>query len=134
MKNFNFDAIDEIQVITGGFDPEYGESLGAVFSIVTKSGGNTFQGAGWVFARHEALNARNYFQTANLLTPEYRRTQHGGMLGGPIARDRTFFFADYQGQRQRIARTVTSTVPTGRTVLEHAQQSQLLPALEGPKP
>ena len=64
------------------------------------------------FFRNEHLNARNFFQKANPTKPEYRRNQYGGLLGGPVAKDRTFFFADYQGQRQQIGRTVTSTVPT----------------------
>ncbi len=68
--------------------------------------------AAFEFFRDEALNARNYLQTANTETPEFRRNQFGGVLGGPIVTDRTFFFADYQGQRQTIGRTVISTVPT----------------------
>src|SRR6185312_11986208 len=64
------------------------------------------------FFRNEALNARNYFAPAGSDTPLFRRNQFGGTFGGPLRRDRTFFFADYQGQRQAIARTVTSTVPT----------------------
>jgi outer membrane receptor protein involved in Fe transport len=58
------------------------------------------------------LNATNYFQAANTVKPDYRRNQFGGMLGGPLVKDHTFFFVDYQGQRQSIGRTVTSTVPT----------------------
>jgi len=69
-------------------------------------------GDGFEFLRNEALNARNYFQSTVPVKPDYRRSQFGGTLGGPIARDRTFFFVDYQGQRQSVARTVTSTVPT----------------------
>lgn len=106
------DAIQEFKIESNSPPAEFGRFNGGVVNLTTRSGGNTFQGAGWAFVRHEAMNARNHFQTAHLLTPEYRRNQYGGMLGGPIARDRTFFFADYQGQRQRIARTVTSTVPT----------------------
>ena len=64
------------------------------------------------FFRNEALNARNAFQSTNPVKPEYRRSQFGGTLGGPIVRDHTFFFVDYQGQRQSIGRTVISTVPT----------------------
>jgi hypothetical protein len=64
------------------------------------------------FLRNEALNARNFFAAANAPKPEFRRNQFGGVLGGPIRRDRTFFFIDYQGQQQNIRRTVISTVPT----------------------
>ncbi len=106
------DAIQEFKIESNSPAAEFGRFNGGVVNLTTKAGSNRFQGAGWEFFRHEGLNARNYFQTANLSTPEYRRNQFGGMLGGPVARDRTFFFVDYQGQRQRIARTVTSTVPT----------------------
>src|SRR5262249_31212597 len=78
----------------------------------TKSGGNAFHGNVFEFLRNEHLNATNYFQAGNAVKPEYRRNQYGGMVGGPLVKDRTFFFADFQGQRQGIGRTVTSTVPT----------------------
>jgi hypothetical protein len=83
-----------------------------VVNLTTKSGANAFHGNAFEFFRNEALNARNAFQSTNPVKPEYRRSQFGGTLGGPIVRDHTFFFVDYQGQRQSIARTVTSTVPT----------------------
>src|SRR5205814_832662 len=83
-----------------------------VINLTTKSGANAFHGDGFEFFRNEDLNARNYFQSTQPAKPEYRRNQFGGTLGGPIARDRTFFFVDYQGQRQTIGRTVISVVPT----------------------
>ena len=58
------------------------------------------------------MNARNFFASTNPVKPQFRRNQFGGTLGGPIVKDRTFFFVDYQGQRQTIGRTVISTVPT----------------------
>ncbi|MGC4083504.1 MAG: hypothetical protein QM736_15680 [Vicinamibacterales bacterium] len=69
-------------------------------------------GSAFEFLRHESLNARNYFASSNPVKPTYRRNQFGGVVGGPIQRDRTFFFLDYQGQRQTIGRTSISTVPT----------------------
>ena len=83
-----------------------------MINLTTKSGSNVFHGTAFEFFRHEALNARNFFATANAVKPEFRRNQFGGVVGGPIVRDRTFFFVDYQGQRQTIGRTVISTVPT----------------------
>jgi hypothetical protein len=77
-----------------------------------KSGTNDLRGNLFEFFRNEALNARNYFQRSNPAKPDYRRNQFGGTVGGPVFRDRTFFFADYQGQRQSIARSPISTVPT----------------------
>src|SRR5262249_10532809 len=71
-----------------------------------------FHGNAFEFLRNEHLNARNYFQKSNPIKPDYARNQYGGMFGGPLVKDQTFFFADYQGQRQRIGRTVTSNVPT----------------------
>jgi hypothetical protein len=68
-------------------------------------------GTGFEFFRNEALNARNFFAPTGT-KPAFRRNQFGGVLGGPVIRDRTFFFVDYQGQRQNIDRTVISTVPT----------------------
>ena len=81
-------------------------------NLTTKSGGNAFHGNVFEFFRNEGLNARNYFQASNAVKPDYRRNQYGGMFGGPVVKDRTFFFVDYQGQRQSIGRTLISNVPT----------------------
>ena len=106
------DAIEEFKVESNSIPAEFGRFNGGVINLTTKSGTNLLHGGGFEFLRHEALNARNYFQPSPAPKPEYRRHQFGGTLGGPLVRDRTFFFADYQGQRQGIARTVISTVPT----------------------
>jgi hypothetical protein len=106
------DAIQEFKIESNSPPAEFGRFNGGVVNLTTKSGANVFHGAGFEFLRHEALNARNFFQSTNAATPEYRRNQFGGTLGGPLAKNHTFFFVDYQGQRQSIARTTTSTVPT----------------------
>ena len=106
------DAIQEFKIESNSPAAEFGRFNGGVVNLTTKSGGNVFHGTTFEFLRNEHLNARNVFQSDNPVKPEYRRNQYGGMLGGPVVKDRTFFFADYQGQRQRIGRTVTSTVPT----------------------
>ena len=106
------DAVQEFKIESNSPPAEFGRFNGGVVNLTTRSGANTFHGNAFEFLRNEQLNARNYFQLSNPATPEYRRNQFGGTMGGPIARDRTFFFADYQGQRQNIARTATSTVPT----------------------
>jgi hypothetical protein len=106
------DAIQEFKIESNSPPAEFGRFNGGVVNLTTKSGGNAFQGSVFEFFRNEHLNARNFFQSASQVKPQYRRNQYGGMLGGPVVKDRTFFFADYQGQRQRVARTVTSTVPT----------------------
>jgi hypothetical protein len=106
------DAIQEFKIESNSPPAEFGRFNGGVVNLTTKSGGNTFRGNVFAFFRNEHLNARNYFQTGTSVKPDYRRNQYGGMLGGPLAKDRTFFFLDYQGQRQSIGRTVTSNVPT----------------------
>jgi len=106
------DAIQEFKIESNSPPAEFGRFNGGVVNLTTKSGGNAFHGNVFEFFRNENLNAWNALQRNLPVKPEYRRNQYGGMLGGPIAKDQTFFFADYQGQRQGIGRTVTSTVPT----------------------
>jgi outer membrane receptor protein involved in Fe transport len=106
------DAIQEFKIESNSPAAEFGRFNGGVINLTTRAGTNAFHGAVFEFFRNDSLNARNYFQRTNPVKPDYRRNQFGGTLGGPLVRNRTFFFADYQGQRQAIARTVTSTVPT----------------------
>ena len=106
------DAIQEFKVESNSPPAEFGRFNGGVVNLTTKAGANVVHGVAFEFLRNEALNARNVFQSTAPLKPDYRRSQFGGTIGGPIVKDHTFFFADYQGQRQSIARTVTSTVPT----------------------
>ena len=106
------DAIQEFKVESNSPPAEFGRFNGGVVNLTTKSGANAFHGDGFEFLRNEALNARNVFQSSDPVKPQYRRHQFGGTLGGPIVRNRTFFFVDYQGERQSIGRTVISTVPT----------------------
>ena len=108
----NIDAIQEFKIETNSPPAEFGRFNGGVINLTTKSGGNTLRGTVFEFFRNEAMNARNFFAPADSAKPLFRRNQFGGVAGGPIRRDRTFFFADYQGQRQTIGRTVISTVPT----------------------
>lgn len=106
------DAIDEFKVETNSPSAEFGRFNGGVVNLTTKSGSNALSGSAFAFTRHESLNARNAFAPAGGQKPVFRRQQFGGVTGGPIARDRTFFFADYQGTRQEIGRVRISTVPT----------------------
>jgi hypothetical protein len=108
----NVDAIQEFKVETNSPPAEFGRFNGGVVNLTTRSGSNEIRGSVFEFFRHEGLNARNFFASANPVKPQFRRNQFGGVIGGPVRRDRTFFFADYQGQRQDIGRTVISTVPT----------------------
>jgi hypothetical protein len=106
------DAIQEFKIETNSPPAEFGRFNGGVINLTTKSGSNALHGTAFEFFRHESLNARNFFASANPVKPDFRRNQFGGVLGGPLRRDRAFFFVDYQGQRQKIGRTVISTVPT----------------------
>lgn len=109
------DAIREFNVQTNDAPAEFGRFNGGVVNLTTKSGSNEFHGTVFEFLRNEILNARNLFAPAtatNPNKPEFRRNQFGFVAGGPVIRDKTFFFVDYQGTRQLIGRVVTSTVPT----------------------
>ena len=109
------EAIQEFKVEVNSPRAEFGRSNGGVVNLTTRAGTNTIHGSAFEFLRNEALNARNLFApktTANPNKPVFRRNQFGFVLGGPIIKDKTFYFADYQGTRQEIGRVVTSTVPT----------------------
>jgi Carboxypeptidase regulatory-like domain/TonB dependent receptor-like, beta-barrel len=105
------DAIDEFKVETNSPSAEFGRFNGGVINLTTKSGTNQPRGTAFAFVRHEALNARNAFAPQGD-KPLFRRQQFGGVIGGPLLRDRTFIFADYQGTRHEIGRVRISTVPT----------------------
>ncbi len=109
------EAIQEFKLEINSPPAEFGRFNGGVVNLTTKSGTNQFHGSLFEFLRNEALNARNLFAPATAANPKkpvFRRNQFGGVLGGPIDKDRTFFFVDYQGTRQLINRVRTSTVPT----------------------
>ena len=108
----NIDAIQEFKIESNSPPAEFGRFNGGVVNLTTKSGTNVVHGSGFEFLRNQSLNARNFFASTNPVKPTYRRNQFGGVMGGPLQKDRTFFFFDYQGQRQTIGRTVLSTVPT----------------------
>jgi hypothetical protein len=108
----NVDAIQEFKIESNTPPAEFGRFNGGVVNLTTRTGTNEIHGTAFEFFRNEALNARNFFASTIPVKPKFRRNQFGGVVGGPVQHDRTFFFADYQGQRQTIGRTVTSTVPT----------------------
>ena len=109
------DAIDEFRVISNTFDAEYGRNSGAVVNVVTKSGTNKFHGDIYEYFRNTVLNAQGYFNTVK---PQENQNQFGGTFGGPILKDRTFFFVSYEGRRVRqgiSGQTVTVPTPQERT-------------------
>ena len=103
------DAIAEFRILTHNADPEFGRSLGSTTNIITRSGTNQFHGAAWEFLRNDAMDASDYF--AQGVQP-LKQNQFGGTLGGPIVKDKTFFFGYYEGFRNRQGETVSATVPT----------------------
>jgi hypothetical protein len=104
------DAVQEFSVLTSNYSAEYGRTSGGVVNALTKSGTNAFHGDVYEFLRNSALDARNYFDPSQI--PAFRRNQFGAALGGPIVKDRTFFFADYEGLRQNQGITSQAIVPS----------------------
>jgi hypothetical protein len=92
------DAVDEFRVITNTFDAEYGRNSGAVVNVITKSGTNNLHGNVYEYFRNKVLNAQGFLNTVK---PQFNQNQFGGTLGGPIKKDRTFFFGSYEGRRVR---------------------------------
>ncbi|MEO8025260.1 MAG: TonB-dependent receptor [Bryobacteraceae bacterium] len=105
------DAIAEFRLNINAYSPEYGRSNGGTVIVSGKSGGNDLHGTLFEYFRHEALNARNYFAPSGA-KPAFRRNQFGFVVGGPIQKNRTFFFVDWQGSRLRTGVTRFSSVPT----------------------
>jgi hypothetical protein len=104
------EAIQEFQILTNDYSPQYGGAGGAIISLVTKSGTNRVHGSAFEFIRNSALDARNFFDLGS--APPFKRNQFGGSIGGPIITGKTFFFGEYEGLRQRLADTTTFFVPT----------------------
>lgn len=100
------DALQEFSIQTSNFTAQYGRSSGGVVNAVTRAGSNKFHGGLFEFLRNDVLNAHNYFDTPTTKKPSYKLNQFGGYLGGPLQRDKTFFFVYYQGTRQRKDETV----------------------------
>lgn len=103
------DSIAEFRVNSSLYSAELGGGAGANISLVSKSGTNEFRGSLFEFVRNDKLDARNFFDAAK---PAFRLNQFGGNLGGPIVSNRTFFFANYEGLRQRLGQTLYASVPS----------------------
>ncbi|MFY9908699.1 MAG: carboxypeptidase-like regulatory domain-containing protein [Candidatus Sulfotelmatobacter sp.] len=93
------DSVEEFRVITNTFDAEYGRNSGSVVNVVTKSGTNSLHGDIYEYFRNTVLDAKNYFDIAG--RPQWNQNQFGGTLGGPVIKDRSFFFVSYEGRRIR---------------------------------
>ena len=124
------EAVLEFQVLTNAYSAEFGRSAGGVINAVTRSGANDFHGSAFEFHRNSALDARNFFDPPSpQAKPDFKRNQFGAVLGGPLRRDRTFFFAAYEGLIERLGVTGVTAVPDddarrgilpgGRTIALH---------------
>src|SRR5881397_3362576 len=123
------EAVLEFQVLTNSYSAEFGRSAGGVINAVTRSGTNQIHGSAFEFLRNSALDAKNFFDPAANPIPPFKRNQFGVALGGPIEKDRTFFFAAYEGLIERLGVTGVTAVPDdgarrgilpgGRTVALH---------------
>src|SRR5580698_6947369 len=103
--------LEEVSVLTQTFNAEYAGHGGAVIDMTTKSGNNQFHGSLWELHRDASLDAKNYFDLSDQPIPPFVRNQFGAAIGGPLKRNRTFFFANYEGFRQVQATTAIATVP-----------------------
>lgn len=106
------EGLQEFKVITNNAGAEYGRAGGAVLVTSTRSGGNDFHGSAFEYLRNSSLDAKNFFDRADQPIPAYQLNQFGGSLGGRIIRNKTFFFADYEGYREKLGQTKVITVPT----------------------
>jgi hypothetical protein len=108
--NLGVDAVEEFSLLTSNYAAEYGRTSGGVVSAITRSGTNQFHGTAYEFLRNSALDARNYFDGNKI--PPFRRNQFGGSVGGPIQKDKTFIFGDYEGLRETLSTSMIDTVPS----------------------
>src|SRR6202162_1409560 len=108
--NLGVDAIQEFSVLTSNYSAEYGKTSGGVVNAITRSGTNQIHGSGYEFIRNSKLDAMNYFDVGKI--PPFKRNQFGGTIGGPVVKDHTFFFVDYEGIRQSKGMSTLAFVPS----------------------
>ncbi|MGH9356448.1 MAG: carboxypeptidase regulatory-like domain-containing protein, partial [Terriglobia bacterium] len=134
--NLGVDSIQEFSVMTTNYSAEYGKTAGGVVNAITKSGTNQFHGCAYEFIRNDAFDAANFFDNfANAAKPSFRRNQFGGCAGGPIQKNKTFIFGDYEGIRQAQGNSVvgvtlsaaarTGNLSTGAVTVDPSVQKYL---------
>src|SRR3977135_2191254 len=133
-QNLGVEAIEEFSVLTSNYSAEYGKTSGGVVNAISRSGTNQFHGSAYEFLRNSALDAPGYFEGGT--PPPFRRNQFGASGGGPIRKDRTFVFGDYEGVRRSLGTTVTNTTLSGpaRLGVLHDKKGNLLPPFVGSCP
>jgi Carboxypeptidase regulatory-like domain/TonB-dependent Receptor Plug Domain len=113
------DSVSEFRVETSNYSAEYGRAAGAVINAATKSGTNSYHGSAWEYLRNTSLNAVGFFKPTNNVKPVYQQNQFGASFGGPVKKDKLFYFVDFEGLR-RIQRSLTfATVPTAEQRAGH---------------
>jgi hypothetical protein len=120
------DSVSEFRVISHNYDASLGRNSGSVLNVITKSGSSAFHGSVYEFLRNDALNARGYFDAA---VPEFKQNEFGGTFGGPLRRDKTFFFMSYEGRRQ--LRGITSSPVAVPTLAERSGDFSAGPTFSG---
>ncbi len=105
------ESIREFRVEANAYSAEFGRNYGGQINAVSKSGSNVFHGSLYEFLRNDNLDARNFFDREPIGKPEFKRNQFGGTIGGPVIKDKTFFFFGYEALRERLGRTLNSPVP-----------------------
>ncbi len=106
------DAVAEFKVVTNNMSAEYGRAAGATINVAYASGTNQHRGSAWEFARRTKLNATGFFRPPDGVKPPFERDQYGAVVGGPIIRNKAFFFADFEGFRQTRGQTASTTIAT----------------------
>ncbi len=108
----SIDAVQEFKIETTPYSAELGTSPGAQIMLVTKNGTNTLHGSAYEFLRNNNFDAKNYFDNPGLPIPELRKNQFGATVGGPVLKDKLFYFGNYEGTIERVGETFFGTVPT----------------------
>jgi outer membrane receptor protein involved in Fe transport len=122
------EGIQEFRVVTNSFSAEYGMTMGSQTVLVSKSGTNAFHGSLFEYHRDDALDARNFFDSAQ--KPQFTRNNFGGSFGGPIRADKTHFFVVYEGLRERLGRTIIANVLPPSAKLDGGLVPQISPVIK----
>ncbi len=123
------ESIESVSIVTNSFDAEQGNAVGAAVNVVTKSGTNAFHGSGFEYHTDNALKALNRFNPAGFRKPKYILNQYGGSVGGPIKKNKLFFFADWEATKRRMLASATKTVINPAAILDSSGNANLSAAI-----
>jgi hypothetical protein len=122
--NLGVEAVQEFTVLTNSYSAEYGRTTGGVINAITRSGTNQLHGTIFEFHRNSAMDTKDYFDTGSQ-PPPFHRNQYGVAAGGPLLKNRTFWFADYEGLREQLSTTTISTTPSANARLGRLAAGQV---------